>query len=41
MQDRLSRSDALNEYIKHESSGLWACPPGVQPGGHWGDTLLA
>lgn len=40
IQQRLARSDSLNEYIKHESSGLWACPPGVGPGGSWGDTLL-
>lgn len=33
--------DMLNEYLRHEASGLWACPPGVRPGGFWGDTLLA
>lgn len=41
VQQRLSRLDKLNEYIRHESSGLWACPPGVRAGGHWADTLLA
>lgn len=41
IQARLSRSDRLNEYVRHESSGLWACPPGVAPGGAWGDTLLS
>ena len=40
VQTRLSRSDRLNEYIKHESSGLWACPPGVGAAGWWGETLL-
>jgi deferrochelatase/peroxidase EfeB len=40
IQQRLSRLDSLNEYIRHESSGLWACPPGVAADGHWGDTLL-
>ncbi len=41
IQARLSRSDTLNEYIKHESSGLWACPPGVGPEGSWGERLLS
>jgi deferrochelatase/peroxidase EfeB len=34
-------NDNLNEYIQHVSSGLWACPPGVQPGEYWGQALLA
>ena len=33
-------SDALNEYIKHTGSALFACPPGVRPGGYVGETLL-
>jgi len=34
-------SDAMNEYIRHTGSGLWACPPGVPgPGRFWGDTLF-
>ncbi|MBO3751611.1 deferrochelatase/peroxidase EfeB [Streptosporangiaceae bacterium NEAU-GS5] len=42
LQLALSRSDALNEYIKHVSSGLFACPPGVQDAGdYWGRALLA
>ncbi len=40
VQQALARSDALNEYIKHVGSGIWACPPGVGPGDHWGGTLL-
>jgi deferrochelatase/peroxidase EfeB len=40
IQERLARSDTLNEYIRHTGSGIWACPPGVQPGGFWGDTLF-
>lgn len=40
IQRRLSRSDALNEYIVHTSSGVWACPPGVGPQGYWGESLL-
>ncbi|BEP12536.1 iron uptake transporter deferrochelatase/peroxidase subunit [Acidothermaceae bacterium B102] len=33
--------DNLNEYIQHVGSGVWACPPGVQPGGWWGQGLFA
>jgi deferrochelatase/peroxidase EfeB len=40
LQNRLGAGDALNEYIKHVGSGLWAVPPGVRPGGFVGDTLL-
>jgi deferrochelatase/peroxidase EfeB len=34
-------NDALNEYIQHVGSGLFACPPGVQPGEFWGQRLFA
>jgi deferrochelatase/peroxidase EfeB len=34
-------SDALNEYIQHTGSGVFACPPGLTPGQHWGDQLFA
>ena len=40
LQRRLGASDALNEYIKHTGSALFACPPGVRPGGYVGETLL-
>ena len=40
VQTQLSRLDRLNEYIKHGSSGLFACPPGVSSTGYWGDTLF-
>ena len=33
-------SDALNEYIQHVGSAVFACPPGLAPGRHWGDGLL-
>lgn len=36
-----STNDALNEYIVHVSSGVFACPPGVGPDGFWGDQLFA
>jgi deferrochelatase/peroxidase EfeB len=40
IQNNLS-TDALNEYIQHVGSGVYACPPGVREGGYWGDTLFA
>ena len=33
-------ADALNEYVHHTGSAVFACPPGVSRGGHWGDTLF-
>jgi deferrochelatase/peroxidase EfeB len=41
IQRRLSRSDALNEYIVHTGSAVFAVPPGVQPGGFIGHGLFA
>jgi deferrochelatase/peroxidase EfeB len=40
LQRRLASSDALNEYIKHTGSALFACPPGAREGGYVGETLL-
>jgi deferrochelatase/peroxidase EfeB len=40
VQRRLGSSDALNEYIKHVGSGLWAVPPGVRRGGYVGEGLF-
>ncbi|MEU9020632.1 iron uptake transporter deferrochelatase/peroxidase subunit [Actinomadura sp. NPDC048394] len=34
-------SDAMNEYVQHVGSGIFACPPGVKEGGYWGETLFA
>jgi deferrochelatase/peroxidase EfeB len=39
VQRALSK-DALNEYIQHIGSGLFACPPGVTAGQHWGQGLF-
>jgi deferrochelatase/peroxidase EfeB len=36
-----SQNDLLNEYIVHVSSGLFACPPGVDAKGYWGEGLFA
>ncbi|HEX4062148.1 MAG TPA: iron uptake transporter deferrochelatase/peroxidase subunit [Streptosporangiaceae bacterium] len=33
-------TDALNEYIHHTGSAVFACPPGLRPGQHFGDTLF-
>ena len=40
VQRTLAHGDALNEYIKHTASGLYACPAGARPGGFVGETLL-
>ncbi|HEY9522565.1 MAG TPA: iron uptake transporter deferrochelatase/peroxidase subunit [Thermopolyspora sp.] len=41
VQLALAKNDSLNEYIRHVSSGLFACPPGVRDGGdYWGRALF-
>ncbi|SHN35347.1 iron uptake transporter deferrochelatase/peroxidase subunit [Cryptosporangium aurantiacum] len=40
IQRNLARTDAMNEYVKHVGSAVFACPPGVTKDGYWGDTLL-
>jgi deferrochelatase/peroxidase EfeB len=42
VQRQLGTHDILNEYIRHVSSGLFACPAGVRdPSDFWGRALLA
>jgi deferrochelatase/peroxidase EfeB len=42
VQLNLARHDAMNEYIRHVSSALFACPPGVSgPDDYWGRALFA
>jgi deferrochelatase/peroxidase EfeB len=41
MQRALARSDLLNEYIEHTGSAVFACPPGLADGEHWGQSLFA
>jgi deferrochelatase/peroxidase EfeB len=42
IQLNLARHDAMNEYLRHVSSGLFACPPGVSgPDDFWGRALFA
>jgi deferrochelatase/peroxidase EfeB len=40
IQRRLGSADALNEYIKHVGSAVFAIPPGARKGGYVGETLL-
>ena len=41
MQRALARSDAMNEYIEHTGSAVFACPPGLGAGDDWGTQLFA
>ncbi|WP_072806998.1 iron uptake transporter deferrochelatase/peroxidase subunit [Rhodococcoides yunnanense] len=40
MQLALARKDALNEYIQHVGSAVFACPPGLGESDYWGSTLF-
>ncbi|WP_371616782.1 iron uptake transporter deferrochelatase/peroxidase subunit [Streptomyces sp. NBC_00454] len=40
VQRKLDRGDALSEFIRHESSGLYAVPPGAGAGEYVGQRLL-
>ncbi len=40
IQRQLGSNDALNEYIKHVGSAIFAVPPGARQGGYVGETLL-
>lgn len=40
MQRALAEKDGMMEYLEHSGSALYACPPGIGPGGYWGETLL-
>jgi deferrochelatase/peroxidase EfeB len=40
LQRRLAENDALNEYISHTGSALFACPPGAREDGYVGETLF-
>ena len=41
IQNRLAANDALNEYIEHTSSAIFAMPPGIGHGGYIGGTLFS
>jgi deferrochelatase/peroxidase EfeB len=38
--DKMSKIDALNQFTTHVGSGVFACPPGVQPGEYIGQKLF-
>jgi deferrochelatase/peroxidase EfeB len=40
IQRNLGARDALNEYIRHTGSALFACPGGIRPGSYVGEPLL-
>lgn len=40
LQKAMSANDAMNEYLRHTSSGLYAIPPGIQPGQYLGQQLF-
>ncbi|MDN5794495.1 MAG: iron uptake transporter deferrochelatase/peroxidase subunit [Intrasporangium sp.] len=40
MQNKLSRDDAMMEYLQHTGSALFAVPPGVPQGGYLGEALF-
>lgn len=41
IQRRLAASDALSRHTLHTASALFACPPGVEPGGFVGEGIFA
>jgi len=40
IQRRLAEQDALSAYLAHTGSGIFACPPGTDPGQPWGHGLV-
>ena len=40
IQRRLGVNDALAKHLSHTSSAVFACPPGVRPGGYIGESLF-
>ena len=40
IQRQLANNDAMNEYVKHNGSGIWACPPGTTKDSYWGQGLF-
>lgn len=41
VQSQLAKNDAMNEYIRHVGSALFAVPPGATRGGYIGEALFA
>jgi deferrochelatase/peroxidase EfeB len=40
IQQRIADTDSLAQYLLHTTSGLFACPPGIEPGGTVGGELF-
>ncbi|GAA1650827.1 iron uptake transporter deferrochelatase/peroxidase subunit [Georgenia ruanii] len=40
VQQTLAAQDAMNEYVRHTGSSIWAVPPGTSPEGFWAEGLL-
>ena len=40
MQQRLAAQDVMMEYLEHNGSALFACPPGARPNTWWGQGLF-
>jgi len=40
MQNSLSKNDGLMEYLQHTGSGIFAVPPGIEPGEYVGQRLF-
>ncbi|KAB3523259.1 deferrochelatase/peroxidase EfeB [Corynebacterium sp. zg254] len=40
IQMKLSRNDKMNEYVRYESSAIFACPRGLADGEDWGTQLF-
>ena len=38
--DKMSKLDALNQFVTHTGGGLFACPPGVAQGQFIGQSLF-
>ncbi|MCS5496577.1 iron uptake transporter deferrochelatase/peroxidase subunit [Cnuibacter physcomitrellae] len=41
IQENLAKNDAMNEYVRHVGSGIWAIPPGARTGSFPGAPLFA
>lgn len=35
IQKKLAKSDKMNEYVRYESSAIFACPPGLADDNDW------
>lgn len=40
VMSRMAFGDDLNRFVTHVGSAAFALPPGISPGGYWGETLL-